>query len=450
MKKCLKCGATFSDETNFCSNCGEKLVSANFCPQCGKEVSEGSRFCPNCGANLGVAKEVKPEPKEEPAPAPVKEEVKEEVKPAPEAKASKEEGRVKALKIVNIIVAAVSLLAALFFMIGIFGDVYRVYSDTMGYDQSIGLKYFFHDGPDALNKLRQIEFQRSDYVSYMALSFGFECFLYFGGMVACLILMIFGIIKNIKALTKKTAPNLSLLFAAGASMLPIILLYRVKFNGESAVPGYTIISELGWGANLIVSGLSILLACSVASNIFNSIYRKKNLVPTIIRSAVALVIFILLFNAFGPMTKITFDDGGGVTYKISMNGYAYAESGLQVYSYNSSASYAYYSIFLEGLFSLLFSIAGLTVLFFAYKGSLKGSKVSPIVLSSLSVMFLIIASSLSQATTILYMTTSMGSSILNYMTVTWGASSIAGIVLILVLVVPGTIVANALSSKKAA
>ena len=440
MKKCPKCGLIYGDDMNFCTVCGEKLASENLCHQCGKKVPDGSNFCPNCGACVNESKKAQPTPSNE--------EHGEEVRQAAETNDSKVESREKALKIVNIIVASVSLLAALFFMIGIFGDIYRVYGNTMGYEEeTINLNYFFNVMPNSINRIKELELQRSDYLVYSIFSFSFECFLYFGGMAACLVLMVFGIVKNIKAIVKKTAPNLSLLFAAGASMLPIILLYTAKINAEANITGYTLTTELGWGANLIISGLSILLVCSVLTNIFNSISKKKDLAPTIIRSIVGIAIFALLFNAFGPMTKVTINNG---VYSMSFNGYAFAETGLAAYSFSSDSPYIYYSIFIDGFSSLLFSIAGLIVLFFAYKGTLKSKKASPIVLSALSVTFLIIASALSQVTTTLYVKTALGSDTLNYMTIGWGVSSIAGIVLILVLVLPGSIVANALSSKKSA
>ena len=55
MKTCLKCGAQFDDNAQFCNNCGFKDIQ--FCPECGKPRTPGSLFCTGCGRRYYKAPE---------------------------------------------------------------------------------------------------------------------------------------------------------------------------------------------------------------------------------------------------------------------------------------------------------------------------------------------------------------------------------------------------------
>ena len=59
MKKCMKCGKEFPDDTNFCPACGEKLESINCCPKCGAPINEDDKFCKACGEKLVKEEEIK-------------------------------------------------------------------------------------------------------------------------------------------------------------------------------------------------------------------------------------------------------------------------------------------------------------------------------------------------------------------------------------------------------
>ncbi len=53
--RCASCGFENQPESQFCEECGAKLVRA--CPSCGREVRPSAKFCPGCGAALtGKAK----------------------------------------------------------------------------------------------------------------------------------------------------------------------------------------------------------------------------------------------------------------------------------------------------------------------------------------------------------------------------------------------------------
>lgn len=57
---CQKCGGELSEDTLFCSKCGEK-VAAFRCPSCGKRLPEDSAFCTYCGAKIVTEQAVSPQ-----------------------------------------------------------------------------------------------------------------------------------------------------------------------------------------------------------------------------------------------------------------------------------------------------------------------------------------------------------------------------------------------------
>ena len=65
---CASCGFENQPESQFCEECGAKLVPA--CPGCGREVRPSAKFCPACGTSLeGKAKGKTSSPKpQHPAP----------------------------------------------------------------------------------------------------------------------------------------------------------------------------------------------------------------------------------------------------------------------------------------------------------------------------------------------------------------------------------------------
>lgn len=58
MKKCPKCSAQMTDDTTFCTSCGQNLtevesdIHAEQCPYCHAPISGGSDFCTSCGKRL--------------------------------------------------------------------------------------------------------------------------------------------------------------------------------------------------------------------------------------------------------------------------------------------------------------------------------------------------------------------------------------------------------------
>lgn len=53
---CPNCGAYCPEGSNFCLECGSKLVkpesTKKFCTNCGGEITQGQRFCTECGTKV--------------------------------------------------------------------------------------------------------------------------------------------------------------------------------------------------------------------------------------------------------------------------------------------------------------------------------------------------------------------------------------------------------------
>ena len=491
MKKCPKCGLTFDDQTNFCPACGERLVKEEpKCPSCGAPISEGDKFCKNCGARLEAApkaeepQKVEETPKEEPKPEPVKEEpapvvvpvpveeepVEEEAPleeqpveeqpveesnkeekveevPSPVEETPKEETKPnKGVLIANMIAAGLCLLAALFLIIGMFGPVFSLTASYGGTYQhtTYGFKYLLKDGPEQLRQIREAGFPRSSYYSYCVSQFALECVLFFGGLAGCLACTIVGIVKNIMALTKKQEANIDVLVTAGSLRLLIILFCYAKYANKASAAGYFIKYDFGWGGGLIIAGLAVCLTAAIGKMIFGAISKKDGIPSAIVRSVVSIAIFALVFSIFSPLTKII-GSNGYYTETLSVNGYTFAETALQAYSQSSSGELQT-QIFIPGIISLYFAFAGMILMFTAFKKALdQKSKAAPIVNAAVALFFLILSAGLSLSATLAY---AEYAGMLSGYAFTFASGPIAGIVLTIVIVVPGLIVSNVLNKSK--
>ena len=52
--KCSACGEKLAEDDIFCSKCGNQVKNAYACPKCGETVSEDAPLCPKCGTSLSL------------------------------------------------------------------------------------------------------------------------------------------------------------------------------------------------------------------------------------------------------------------------------------------------------------------------------------------------------------------------------------------------------------
>ena len=222
-------------------------------------------------------------------------------------------------------------------------------------------------------------------------------------------------------------------------LLAMFMFYAEYSVSGSGIGNY-ISSSFGWGGGLIIAGLSVLLFCQVSRSIAGAIITKNNLVGNIVKSVVAIVLFILVFNVFGPLTMVV-QNNGYYTIRMRLNGVNYVPSVLASYSSSTDATLKS-GVFYPGILSFAFTFAGLIMLFSAYKKTFEDSKAGPIVLSALAFFFLVLAASLSLSAIVEYIGTASN------IVYTFASGPIAGMVVILVLVIPGLVVSAIFNKKK--
>lgn len=393
MKKCLKCNTTYEDNVNFCPNCGEKLVEVNVCPKCGETVSIGDKFCKKCGAKL-TKDEVEEKPVEEkPVEKPVE-------KPAPkkEVAVDSAEKKEKTKRVMNVIVAAICLFAVAFISIGVFGNLFSLRYDFDSLNKNIGFEYFVKSYPETLGQLSS-SIGNSGYYRYLVIMFVIESIFYYGGIIASVILSIFAIIRNIKAIINKSEPNTKLAFAAGASMLPIILLLgaRMSIDYKSFLS-----TSLAWGANMVITGLVFIFVAISTKKIAKAFIEKENIASAFISTAASLLLLIFIFNAFYPLVTVRQSDMGTPT--MTTSGIYFAESVMSKYASTGTAlSDVEIGSLITGVLSFVFSTMGIAMIYLAYQNSLKDKKISSIIYVGVTYLLVILAGGLSVASARLYL-----------------------------------------------
>lgn len=385
MKKCLKCGTTFADDVNFCPNCGEKLVEVNVCPKCGETVSIGDKFCKKCGAKL-TKDEVVKTPVEE---KPVEKEV------AVDSAEKKE----KTKRIMNVIVAAICLFAVAFISIGVFGNLFSIRYDFDSLNKNIGFEYFVKSYPETLGQLSS-SIGDSGYYRYLVIMFVIESIFYYGGIIASVILSIFAIIRNIKAIINKSEPNTKLAFAAGASMLPIILFLGARMSIEYKS---FLSTSLAWGANMVITGLVFIFIAISTKKIAKAFIEKENIASAFISTAASFLLLIFIFNAFYPIVTVKqVSDIGTAT--VTTSGIYFAETVMSKYASTGTAlSDVEIGSLITGVLSFVFSIMGIAMIYLAYQNSLKDKKISSIIYVGVTYLLVILAGGLSVAAARLYL-----------------------------------------------
>ena len=307
MIKCSKCGAECNDKALFCSSCGksldeerEEILSRTRmykCPKCGATYKGKRAFCEKCGSELVADNE----------PA------KEEAQPVEEVQQSG--AMAKATKIINIILYSFSFLVILLSLISVwldFGSFASVY--TMGeFPSELGLKMFFKN-----------LFESERYTATYIVSF----LTFFVALVMTYTYGIISLVKQIKSGTKKefkicTKPLCS---AAITPLMYHILSYAIMFVKEEAY-GISVKEELGAGFKMSLVAVSFLFVIIVVYHVFNDIKSKKQILPSVFKCVVALLLLIVARYTFIGTREL--DVASSMTAKVNptyllFNNWSYA------------------------------------------------------------------------------------------------------------------------------
>ena len=150
-----------------------------------------------------------------------------------------------------------------------------------------------------------------------------------------------------------------------------------------------------------------------------------------------MFLLIYVFNAFAPLTTVR-----DSSERVSLNGIDFLENILSSHvATNTAFSNSELGVIITGGSSFLLSLAGITLLFFAFRSTLKDKKITSIILTSVAYLVLIITAVLS-----------LVAAMLAYSNDTYVYSFASGVITALVFlqfVIAGLIVSAAISKKKA-
>lgn len=280
MVKCSKCGTECNDKALFCSNCGKSLddereevlskTRVYKCSKCGATFKGKKAFCENCGTKLTFDGETVPET------------------PKTVEKVEGPAKMTKATKIVNIVLYSLSFVVILLSLIAVWVNSasFPAIASLLGnvFPDSIGVEWFFGS-------------MWEDEANIVSFIFAFIAFL-----TAVVLTYTFGIIalvKQIKSGAKKEFKIYSkpLCFAAIMPLMSHMISYVVLYVNESEY-GFTLKEELGGGLKLSLAAVSILFIILVVYHVFNNIKSKKDIVPSVFKYVIAVLILIAARYAF--------------------------------------------------------------------------------------------------------------------------------------------------------
>ena len=336
MKYCANCNKTFEDDVKFCPDCGSKLLSKDVCPKCGASISENEKFCPQCGHKLerqricpkcgeplddkavfcpkcGEKFEDKGYVVDDKKNSPFNDE--------PAQRAPKKEKKEKsggnfftAIKVLNIVYASLTFLVAILVLVGAFGGVFKS-STTNATTETQNIGYFFGDGFKEISKLASGEPK-----SLATFNMVFETIFYFAGIVGCVTLLVFSVIKNIKAIVYNRRADKKFFSMAMLCLVPYLSLIAGSHFTNSVTKNSGNVTEttvsFGWGTGILFAALITAFAVLMVYSILSAIFEKGPIVATAIHTPLTLMMIIMTVVMFGSFAGLTIKAGS--TYEMNL------------------------------------------------------------------------------------------------------------------------------------
>ena len=364
MKKCLKCNKDFDDDSLFCPECGEMLVSNDTCPNCHKEVKLGDKFCRHCGRKIErirVCSECGKEVDDETVFCPkcgskIPDDgfIRNSKSISRQSKSSSAEQKPLSSYITYAFTAIFGILAILL-IVGMFGNIIK--ANTLGLSSEQSIKYFFGEGAKNLESIKE-SYKYKEYYTFTVIEFVLDNIFYFGGLVGLITSIVFTVINLVKACSLKEEIKHAPLYGMVISVLPYLFIIAYQNFANMNYMSITLSATFGWGTTMLVVAVLCLLFFILVHGCLSSSKNSKDVIASIIRELTPIAIASIVI--FGMSLVLSYSNSSeGVTESYQINAAYYPRSVLMSFSseaidsFPSSAVTAIVGYFLLLLSSLL-------------------------------------------------------------------------------------------------
>ena len=330
MKICPKCGKEFDDDTRFCSACGTELLSPDSCPKCGAPVNKDSNFCPKCGARLTHVRKCKEcgfETTDAYDFCPKCGKSLDEQYVSNGARSSTFSSSSKIKQIISYVALAFVAIASLLLIIGWFGDIIGGSGTGIRAGKSIG--YYFGDAMKSINELKQ--YNHMDAYNYSLITFVIDCIFYFGGIIISVFMLILGFVDASKKYKENKPVDLTPFVVCVLCAIPHLVFLAIRSSASATYSGTSISVGYGWGSNLLIASIFIVILTVFAQKIANAVVDKKNYIAQIV-SAIAAT-FMIIICLWGNNLVVSYSESSS---RIEICGFSILESLIQSISSTSS------------------------------------------------------------------------------------------------------------------
>ena len=383
MKKCLKCNKVFLDDSLYCPECGELLISDDSCPSCHKEVKPDDKYCRYCGTKINrihvcsqCGKQLEGDESfcskcgtKLEGPGFI-------LNKKRRSKGENNDGNIKENSIVNYILYGVIAVVAILLVIGMFGDIVTASAGEIKNSQTIS--YFFGEGARNLETIKSA-YKYPEYYNFVFSIFIIENILYFVGLVGLISSIGYACFAIYKSFKEKTRMKSSPIIFMAISVLPYVAIVGINSLISLKEMGgiVSVSSVFGWGPILLIVGSMI----GLASISFIDIYENRNGILS------AVILVCGLAHALCVSTKYS---ASNATLEVS--GFYLLSNIIQPFSQGTVEELPEgFSILLTGYaLSLVAIISLVSQVFFAHRQR----KISSLIFGFLSLILCIVSSSL--------------------------------------------------------
>ncbi len=397
MKKCLKCNKVFLDDSLYCPECGELLISDDSCPSCHKEVKPDDKYCRYCGTKINrihvcsqCGKQLEGDESfcskcgtKLEGPGFI-------LNKKHRSKGDDGDSNTKKESIINYILYGVIAVVAILLVIGMFGDIVTASTGKIKNSQTIS--YFFGEGARNLETIKSA-YKYPEYYNFVFSIFVIENILYFVGLVGLISSIGYACFAIYKSFKEKTRMKSSPIIFMAISVLPYVAV--VGINSLISLKGMdgliSVSSVFGWGPTLLIVGTMIGLASISFLDVYDNRSDIRKIISSIAINAAGILSAIILVcglaHAVCVSTKYTANNSS-----IEVGGFYLLSNIIQPFSQGTIEELPDgFGLLLTGYALSFVAIVSLvSQVFFTFKKR----KISSAVFALLSLVLCIVSSSL--------------------------------------------------------